>query len=122
MKLKYPVFESQLLMTYILGWGAWVVYPRILIWNKEKLELLNHEFIHICQIEEMIKKYGWIGVPLWYILYVWKWITNGFSYRKIDWEVEAKLNEKDLTYIERTYPEIWEHIKHNFKTNDSNTK
>ena len=55
-------------------------------------------------------------------IYVWKWITNGFSYRKIDWEVEAKLNEKDLTYIERTYPEIWEHIKHNFKTNDSNTK
>lgn len=54
--------------------------------------LVNHEKIHFRQQIEML-------VVLFYILYVLDWIANGFVYKDIVFEREARANENNLDYL-----------------------
>jgi hypothetical protein len=77
-------------------------YPFILIRHKEDLDnkiLLNHEKIHLVQQKELLL----IGFYILYVYYFFKlrkyFVNNTVAYRAIPFEKEAKLNEKDLDYL-----------------------
>jgi hypothetical protein len=114
----YAVIESELLMTYILGWGGMALYPKVLIWNKEKKDLLMHEFIHIMQVRRIhkaLKCWKIVAVITFYIFYTLLWIFVGFRRKKIPFEVEAYHYQEDEGYIKLRDPELWMQIRHNFK-------
>jgi hypothetical protein len=119
MSLKsYTVIESEILMTYILGWGGMALYPKVLIWNKEKKDLLMHEFIHIMQvrrIQRALKCWKPIAVIVFYIFYLFGWIFVGFRRKKIPFEIEAYAHQNNPHYIKETDPDLWNLIKHNFE-------
>ena len=56
-------------------------------WNRQKvvntLSTVRHEMMHVAQYEEL----GFMG---FLTTYIWQWVKHGFSYTKIDLEVEAR--------------------------------
>ena len=74
------------------GFAAWVPKPRTIIVGHNVVltqRLLAHEHAHVLQAEE----YRWPSA------YVWQWITTGFSYTRMPFEVEARSAEKNIWYL-----------------------
>ena len=74
------------------GFAAWVPKPRTIIVGHNVVltqRLLAHELAHVLQAEE----YRWPSA------YVWQWITTGFSYTRMPFEVEARAAEKNIWYL-----------------------
>ena len=86
----------------ILKANAIVLYPFVFYKEKEpSLKTINHEAIHIQQIEK-------IGVIRYYLSYQLEFLSlyirgNSLNeaYRKISYEIEAYENERDYNYINR---------------------
>jgi len=73
--------------------------------EQRKLEkLINHEKIHWQQQLEML-------IIFFYIWYLIEWFLilfgKGNAYRNISFERESKINEIDLTYLEKRKPYAW---------------
>ena len=81
------------------------IFPFILLRNKEdkeNLNLVHHERIHIIQQIEMLL----IPFFLWYFTeYIFRLFQYQFNthqaYRNISFEREAYANEKDLNYLKK---------------------
>jgi len=81
------------------------------------LELLNHEKIHLAQIQELIELRGstFLGVMNFYLLYVgyflklWLFTKRKWdaAYRDIPFEFEAYSFDYDLSYLGRREPFRW---------------
>jgi hypothetical protein len=98
--MKIKIIESKFITFWILGVAGIVLYPFLFINNKNNKKLLNHELIHVEQIKDC-------GVLMFYILYLWYWIKNGFSYLKNPFEIEAFDNENDMEYISNRERKKW---------------
>lgn len=74
-------------------------------WERRKLEkLINHEKIHWQQQLEML----FIFFYVWYLIeWFLRFFGKGNAYRNISFEREAKINEIDLTYLEKRKPYAW---------------
>jgi hypothetical protein len=73
---------------------GWVPLPRTIIYKNgytPNKRFVAHELCHVVQYE----KYGWKFLPV----YVWQWVTSGFSYMKIPMEMEARYMESDPEYL-----------------------
>lgn len=80
-------------------WGLWTntIVRKGIIYSKQwwmlSLDTQFHEYIHILQEAKL----GWKFRPL----YVWYWVIKGFSYEKIPFELEAKLNNNEAYILSR---------------------
>lgn len=116
------------------GFFAMCLFDTIYIrdFNKDKKvhkSTINHEGIHLCQIEDFIpntnnKKWKTIlGGCIFYVLYFIEWliklIISGFTlgkvkaYRSISFEQEAYNNQYDYTYQDNRKRFAW--VKNMFK-------
>ena len=74
------------------GFAAWVPRARTIIVGRDvevTERLLAHECAHVLQAE----RYSWPSA------YIWQWITTGFSYTRMPFEVEARAAEKNVWYL-----------------------
>jgi hypothetical protein len=98
--MKYKIVQSKFITNWVLGVAGIVLYPFIFVDDKNNKKLVNHELIHIEQLIDC-------GILKFYLLYLWYWIKNGFSYRKNPFEIEAKKNENDFEYIKNRGRKSW---------------
>jgi hypothetical protein len=73
---------------------GWVPLPRTIIYKNgytPTKRFVAHELCHVTQYE----KHGWSFLPL----YLWQWISSGFSYTNIPMEIEARSMESDPGYL-----------------------
>lgn len=78
-----------------------LVHPRVSSWTDLRRHILiNHELIHVMQINEL-------GVIKFYCLYVWFFLKYR-SYRRIPFEMEAYHHQSDDTYREHRAYRRWE--------------
>lgn len=88
--MKPIIIETKVLT--IFGLAGIVLYPFVLVYDKSKPKLINHELIHFQQAKEC-------GFFKFYYLYLYFWIKTDFSYYDIPFEKEAFLNERDKSYL-----------------------
>lgn len=78
------------------GAVAWVPVPDLIVVRERKFashrRLIAHELQHVIQHNV----YGW----MFYVHYVWGWVTAGFSYRRNWMERDARLAETDPEMLE----------------------
>lgn len=98
--MKHKLVQSKFITLWILGVSGIVLYPFIFVKDKNNKRLVNHELIHIEQIKDC-------GILKFYILYLWYWIKNGFSYRDNPFEIEAFANDSNLGYIKSRKRKEW---------------
>ena len=98
--MKIKIIESKFITFWIFGVAGIVLYPFIFVIDKDNKKLMNHEYIHVEQIKDC-------GVLMFYILYLWYWIKNGFSYYKNPFEIEAFDNENNMDYISNRPRKKW---------------
>ena len=107
--IKKPKIKYQ----RILPFGKYIgitLYPYIFLKKKVKNYhkqqqniLINHEKIHFAQQSELIKKYNiFIGLIIFYSLYIYWWIKYG--YKQIPFEKEAYSNQENLKYLKNRKP------------------
>ena len=85
-ELKPPVrliYPSRLVPP---GVAAWVPLPGVILAKRGYLNAgtIAHELVHIDQWERL----GW-RFPF---VYLWQWVSVGFKYEKIPFELEARNN------------------------------
>ena len=81
------------------------LYPFGIYIRKEKQNerIINHEKIHLAQQKEML-------ILFFYLFYILEWIYRVFKksgYKKLSFEREAKLNERDSRYLEFRKSYAW---------------
>jgi hypothetical protein len=72
---------------------AWVPRRRtVLVRHRVPLsrQLLAHELVHVQQAERRA----------WPLAYILQWITTGFSYTRMPFEVEARAGESEPFYLD----------------------
>jgi len=84
------------------GYLAITIWPFIFVRNKGLLEvddLINHEKIHLKQQLELLLVifYLWYGIE--YLVHYIKYKDTIKAYRRISFEVEANIHEKNLEYL-----------------------
>jgi len=62
---------------------------------------IRHEKIHVAQAKDC-RWWLWF-----YLQYLWQWITVGFKYRKIPFEIEAYENDDNVRYLEFRCYKAW---------------
>ncbi len=86
------------------------LFPFVLIKEKPRKTLLNHEAIHLRQQMEL----GILPFYVWYLIeYAIRRIKFGnhyLAYRNISFEREAFANEKDTKYLRRR--QYWQFLKY----------
>lgn len=71
--------------------GQWVFFRS----NKPSLNLVLHKLKHVEQCSRYLVFDSWsIAVVRFWCVYVWQWVTVGFSYSKIPFEIEARAAER----------------------------
>ena len=94
------IIESKLITNKILKVSGIVLWPYIIVDNKNNKRLLNHELIHAEQIKDCV-------VLKFYILYLWYWVKFG-EYYNIPFETEAYSNDHNFEYIKNRVKIDWE--------------
>ena len=88
------------------GFKAMTVWPFVLVRKGKRFDDvdMNHEEIHGRQQKEML----FVGFFVWYVV---EWLVRllmpGNAYRNISLEREARVNERDLGYLERRRHWAW---------------
>lgn len=103
--MKPIIIETKLLTIFKLA--GIVLYPFVFVYDKYKLELMNHELIHFQQVKEC-------GFFKFYFLYLYFWIKTDFSYYDIPFEKEAFLNEMDMSYLKTREKMAWKKYWYKF--------
>lgn len=81
---RYSVWWMKLMprfMAMTLGSHVYFSWSRRVVVNQ--LSVVRHELRHVMQYKEL-------GFMRFLCTYVWQWVKHGFSYTKIDLEVEAR--------------------------------
>lgn len=80
------------------GKDAWVIAP-YMFFRHAKVDVSDRLFRHELEHLYQVSRDGWFR---FYLGYVWDWLTNGFDYHKIKYEVEARAKERQpLSPVER---------------------
>lgn len=98
--MKYKIVQSKFITNWLFGVSGIVLYPFIFVDDKNKEKLINHELIHIEQIKDC-------GVFKFYVLYLWYWAKNNFTYIYNPFEIEAYENYNNLDYIKNRGRKVW---------------
>jgi fatty acid desaturase len=76
------------------GFAGWVPLPGLIIYNPKYglgRHFIAHELMHVTQ---------WNRYGVWFLfLYVFQWVSVGFSYWNIPLEVEAREAESNHEYL-----------------------
>ena len=109
------IFNTTLVRIITRGFArAITIWPFILVLDqkdKEDVNLINHERIHLRQQMELliVPFYLWYGIE--YIIHRFRGKEHKLAYRAISFEREAYANEWNLRYLEsRKFWSFWKYL------------
>lgn len=107
--MKRPIIVRNKIIPF-KGYAAINLFGVFFVRKEARIDpvLINHELIHTRQMKETL----YVG---FYILYLLFWIyllfkyrfKSNLAYRHIPFEIEAYVNEQDMSYLFRRRPYAW---------------